>query len=401
MKKILVVLLMQLLVLGAVAQAPIKRVPNPPPQKTQTSNSGKSKTQTSNSGKSKTQTSNSGKSKTQTSNSGKSKTQISISCESETQTSTTSEASGYDVSFSCNVSSATMYIDGRSSGSPSGSMYLRTGSHQIKVTAEGYEDYTGSFTVSSSSRRVSIDLRRKQAEASFSGGVLRVGSVTYSFVRVRAGSFTMGATSEQENPWDDEKPAHRVTLTSDYWMGATEVTQALWKAVMGSNPSMFQGDDLPVESVSWDDCQDFLEKLNRITGKRFRLPTEAEWEYAARGGGSSRGYQYAGGSNVGNVAWYYGNAGGETHPVGQLRANELGLYDMSGNVWEWCQDWYGKDYYSSGSQTNPTGPSSGSHRVLRGGTWYSDAWISRSSIRNCVTPDFRNSRFGFRLVLSE
>ena len=242
---------------------------------------------------------------------------------------------------------------------------------------------------------------QRSTKASYADGVLRVGSVTYSFVRVRAGSFTMGATSEQENPWDDEKPAHRVTLTSDYWMGATEVTQALWKAVMGSNPSEFIGDERPVESVSWDDCQAFIEKLNRITGKRFRLPTEAEWEYAARGGGSSRGYQYAGGSNVGNVAWYYGNAGGETHPVGQLRANELGLYDMSGNVWEWCQDWYGKDYYSSGSQTNPTGPSSGSYRVLRGGSWLNFARCCRSSNRGSCTPDNRNSYDGFRLVLSE
>ncbi|MCQ2260691.1 MAG: SUMF1/EgtB/PvdO family nonheme iron enzyme [Bacteroidales bacterium] len=369
MKKILVVLLMHLLVLGAVAQAPIKRVPNPPPQKTQASNSGKSKPQVSNSNKSKP------------------------------QGSTTSEASGYDVTFSCNVSSATMYIDGSSSGSPSGSMYLRRGSHQIKVVAEGYEDYTGSFTVSSSSRRVSIDLRRRQSEASYANGVLRVGSVTYSFVRVRAGSFTMGATSEQENPWDDEKPAHRVTLTSDYWMGATEVTQALWKAVMGSNPSEFIGDERPVENVSWDDCQDFIEKLNRITGKRFRLPTEAEWEYAARGGGSSRGYQYAGDSNVGNVAWYYDNAGDETHPVGQLRANELGLYDMSGNVWEWCQDWYGS--YSSGSQANPTGPSCGSDRVLRGGSWGSLARGCRSSYRDSIAPGRRYSYDGFRLVLSE
>lgn len=226
-----------------------------------------------------------------------------------------------------------------------------------------------------------------------------VDGVSFQMVEVRAGSFTMGATSEQENPWDDEKPAHRVTLTSDYWMGATEVTQALWKAVMGSNPSEFIGDERPVESVSWDDCQAFIAKLNRITGKRFRLPTEAEWEYAARGGSKSRGYQYAGGSNVGNVAWYYDNAGDETHPVGQLRANELGLYDMSGNVWEWCQDWYGS--YSSGSQTNPTGPSCGSDRVLRGGSWGSLARGCRSSYRDSIAPGRRYSYDGFRLVLSE
>ncbi|MCQ2260164.1 MAG: SUMF1/EgtB/PvdO family nonheme iron enzyme [Bacteroidales bacterium] len=226
-----------------------------------------------------------------------------------------------------------------------------------------------------------------------------VKGVQFDMVHVKAGSFTMGATSEQENPGSDEKPTHRVTLTDDYWMGATVVTQALWKAVMGSNPSKFKGDDRPVESVSWEDCQDFIAKLNRITGKRFRLPTEAEWEYAARGGGKSRGYQYAGSSNLDEVAWYDGNSGAGTHPVGQKAPNELGLYDMSGNVYEWCQDWYG--FYSSGSQTNPTGPSGGSDRVLRGGSWFDYAGGCRSSGRGDITPDYRGSNCGFRLVLSE
>ena len=137
---------------------------------------------------------------------------------------------------------------------------------------------------------------------------------------------------------------------------------------MGSNPSRYTGDDnLPVEQVSWKDVQEFIQKLNALTGKTYRLPTEAEWEYAARGGNQSQGYKYAGSNTVGDVAWHYGNSDHKTHPVGQKQPNELGLYDMSGNVWEWCQDWYGD--YSSSAQTNPTGPSSGSYRVLRGGSW--------------------------------
>lgn len=174
-------------------------------------------------------------------------------------------------------------------------------------------------------------------------------------VAVEGGTFTMGATSEQgSDARDNEKPAHKVTL-SDYYIGQTEVTQALWEAVMGSNPSYRRGDNLPVEQVSWDDCQEFIQKLNQLTGKQFRLPTEAEWEYAARGRRKSRGYKYAGGNDIGLVAWYSGNSGYETHLVATKQANELGIYDMSGNVWEWCNDWYG-DYQSS-SRSDPQGPS--------------------------------------------
>ena len=223
--------------------------------------------------------------------------------------------------------------------------------------------------------------------------------ISIDMVRVEAGTFTMGATAEMKEPWEDEKPTHRVTLTNDYYIGKYEVTQALWQAVMGHNPSYFKSDNLPVESVSWDDCQDFLSKLNRITGKTFRLPTEAEWEYAARGGNKSRGYQYSGSNNLLDVAWFWDNSGCRTHAVGTKQANELGIYDMSGNVWEWCQDWYG--YYSSSSQTNPTGANSGARRVYRGGSWYFDARYCRSSCRNSSSPDRRSYCLGLRLVLSE
>ena len=225
-----------------------------------------------------------------------------------------------------------------------------------------------------------------------------VHGVAFKMVRVVGGTFQMGATSEQGSDADsDETPVHSVTL-SDYYIGQTEVTQELWEAVMGSNPSYFKGDNQrPVENVSWNDCQEFIEKLNRLTGKNFRLPTEAEWEYAARGGNKSRGYKYSGSNNPDAVAWYYYNSGSKTHPVATKQSNELGLYDMSGNVYEWCQDWYGG--YKSNSQTNPTGASKGSRRVLRGGSWGSSAGGVRVSDRDDYSPDYRDSNLGLRLAL--
>ncbi len=218
-----------------------------------------------------------------------------------------------------------------------------------------------------------------------------------NMVYVEAGTFTMGATSEQGGDvWGCEKPAHQVTLSS-FYIGKYEVTQAEWEAVMGTNPSSFKGDNFPVERVSWDDCQEFIRKLNEMTGKNFRLPTEAEWEYAARGGNKSGGYKYAGGNDVDNVAWFEDNCGNKTHPVGTKRGNELGLYDMSGNVWEWCQDWF--DYYSSAFQTNPQGPGSGSDRVFRGGSWGVDAQYCRLSYRINRDPDERGNYLGLRLAL--
>ena len=188
-------------------------------------------------------------------------------------------------------------------------------------------------------------------------------------------------------------------IVADFRIGKYEVTQALWKAVMGKRPSYFKGDNLPVEQVSWEDCQKFISKLNSITGKNFHLPTEAEWEYAARGGKKSMGYQYSGSNNLSDVAWYNGNSGNKTHVVGSKQANELGIYDMSGNVWEWCQDLFGS--YGSSPLINPTGATSGAFRVNRGGGWYYDAWDCRSSYRLVRTPDFCCNNLGFRLVLSE
>ena len=225
-----------------------------------------------------------------------------------------------------------------------------------------------------------------------------VAGVSFTMVFVEGGTFTMGATSEQrEDAYDNEKPTHRVTL-SDYYIGETEVTQALWQAVMGSNPSEFRGDNLPVENVSYNDVKEFITKLNQKTGKTFRLPTEAEWEYAARGGKKSKGYKYSGSNNIDDVAWYEGNSNNKTHPVKTKRPNELGIYDMSGNVWEWCSDKYGA--YSSSSQTNPTGPSLGSNRVYRGGSWNFNARFCRASYRNYFNLSFLGNYLGFRLALA-
>ena len=225
---------------------------------------------------------------------------------------------------------------------------------------------------------------------------ISVNGVEFGMVRVEGGTFTMGCTPEQgDDCYDWEKPAHSVTL-SNYYMGETEVTQALWKAVMGSNPSCFKGDNLPVEQVSWYDAQEFIEKLNRLTGRTFRLPTEAEWEYAARGGSKSRGYKYSGSNSIDAVAWYYGNSAEKTHSVKGKQANELGLYDMSGNVYEWCSDWYGD--YSSSLQRDPGGPFIGSDRVLRGGCWRNNAQNCRVSYRDYIAPSYRSFSLGFRLV---
>lgn len=228
--------------------------------------------------------------------------------------------------------------------------------------------------------------------------VFSVGDVTFKMIRVAGGSFTMGATPEMLDPWDSEKPVHKVNLDS-YYMGETTVTQALWKAVMGCNPSYFKDDSFPVERVSWDDCQKFIKKLNNMTGRTFRLPTEAEWEFAARGGVNGSMTQYSGSDRLDDVAWFDGNSGGSTHSVKSKASNELGLYDMTGNVWEWCQDWYGN--YSSDEQTNPTGPDTGTHRVDRGGSKYNDVKGCRLSYRGASSPNYHGDDLGFRLALSE
>jgi formylglycine-generating enzyme required for sulfatase activity len=212
-------------------------------------------------------------------------------------------------------------------------------------------------------------------------------------VYVPGGCFMMGSSADDNDHQEDEGPVHKVCVDS-FWMGQYEVTQGQWEKVMGENPSKFnKGGNYPVETVSWSDAQGFIKKLNSRAGKSYRLPTEAEWEYACRAGGSSK---YCGGNDVDAVAWYEKNSGTTTHTVGGKKANSFGLYDMSGNVWEWCADWYGRSYYVSSTQDNPQGPDSGSDRVIRGGT---TIWSARAAYRNERSPVNRNYYFGFRLVL--
>ena len=213
---------------------------------------------------------------------------------------------------------------------------------------------------------------------------------------VEGGTFLMGATSDEDDNCDDEKPVHQVTVNS-FYISKYPITQEQWMAVTGDNPSYFDGENLPVEMIHWDDTQNFIRTLNEQTGKQYRLPTEAEWEFAARGGVKSKEYRYSGSNEIAQVAWYEDNSEDKTCPVGLKAPNELGIYDMSGNVWEWCNDWFGE--YPASDQTNPQGPVSGSSRVLRGGGWSSRARGCRVSHRIILNPNLRYSRSGLRLLL--
>jgi uncharacterized protein (TIGR03437 family) len=229
--------------------------------------------------------------------------------------------------------------------------------------------------------------------------VLR-GGITWpfgiEFVQMQPGEFTMGCSPGDSECYVQESPAHRVRITRGFQIGKYEVTQEQWQAVMGSNRSSFQGATLPVEMVYWDDIQRFLQQLNaRNDGFRYRLPTEAEWEYAARAGTADK---YGGAGVLGDVAWYDSNSGSQTHPVGQKRPNAWGLYDMLGNVWEWCQDWYGPAYYSGSPQEDPAGPSSGTSRILRGGGWGGNARFARVSFRGGEDTSTAWGDTGFRCV---
>jgi formylglycine-generating enzyme required for sulfatase activity len=313
-------------------------------------------------------------------------------------------------------SGAAIYVDGKAFGTtPRNVTDLLIGQHTIKLNLNGYgeaqttvdikehqttdinlvlKEQDRTVAISNESESTVSDDDLSQINIIYTDGVLTVDGIQYNMVRVEGGTFQMGYGNNDSN----EAPAHSVTLSS-YYIGQTEVTQALWRAVMGKNPSFFRGALLPVENVSWNDCQEFIRRLNLLTGKKFRLPTEAEWEFAARGGTMSKGYKYSGSNSLSKIAWYNKNSEGNTHPVATQQPNELGLYDMTGNVWEWCQDWKGP--YSSVSVTNPIGPATGSFRVDRGGSWSSMATFCPLAYRSHHAPSNSNDYIGFRLALSE
>ena len=315
----------------------------------------------------------------------------------------------------CRPLGSDVYVDGKKVGtSPNIFRDVLVGNRQVEIRKEGYESLrktvevkeneqatlTGTLTASSSRSNNSIyaDNSNSSSLSSASRETFTVNGVSFTMVRVEGGTFMMGATEEQKkDAAKDEKPAHEVTLFS-YMIGETEVTQALWFAVIGVDSSYYKNSFYkPMVNVSWMECQDFIKKLNEITGRTFRLPTEAEWEYAARGGNKSRHYKYSGGNNPNEVAWLDSNSGGNTHPVKSKSPNELGLYDMSGNVLEWCGDWY--ENYNSSPQINPKGPSFGSYRVFRGGSCLSDPRYGRVSCRFRSAPNYRSPCIGLRLAL--
>lgn len=287
---------------------------------------------------------------------------------------------------------AEVWLDGKQVGTtPLFLSECLVGEHEILLKKFGYKDRELGPSVTEAQTATIVETLEKGFSSD--GRTFAVNGVSFEMVFVEGGTFRMGSDSGN----GDEKPVHDVTLNS-YSIGKTEVTQSLWKAVMGTNPSRFKGDNLPVENVSWADCHAFIYELNVITGANFRFPTEAEWEYAARGGNRSKGYEYSGSNNEDVVSWYNNNSVSKTHPVGSKQPNELGIHDMSGNVWEWCSDWYGS--YSKYAQINPSGATSGYNRVNRGGNWEYNAWNCRPTARNYTTPGTRHYNIGFRLALS-
>jgi formylglycine-generating enzyme required for sulfatase activity len=312
--------------------------------------------------------------------------------EGQTATINTTLSNGRTITVYSNPSGINLFVDNINMGITPWQGNLTFGSHSIYVEQDGKK------------AEKQINVFQTTGETTFtlrSGPQIiteTVNGVSFDMIAVKGGTFEMGCTDEQSYCADGEKPTHQVTV-SDFQMGIYEVTQKQWTAIMGSNPSFFHGDNLPVENVSWNTIQDFIVKLNQRTGKNYRLPTEAEWEYAARGGCSSiSSTLYSGSNSIGEVAWYSVNSDFELQLVGKKEPNELGIYDLSGNVWECCSDWYLK--YKRGHQTNPKGSSSGTKRIGRGGSFLSDPQYCRVSRRNGGLPDEKAKDLGFRLVLA-
>jgi formylglycine-generating enzyme required for sulfatase activity len=291
---------------------------------------------------------------------------------------------GKEITVSSQPSGAYLIVQEDTIGITPLSLILKFGNHEIKLVKND-EVLVETIHVSPTGKKV-FDFTLKQSNDPFYG----------QMVLIKGGTFKMGDTFGIGIK--EERPVHMVTL-GDFYIGKYEVTQAQWKFIMGENPSHFKNcDNCPVERVSWNEVQTFFTKLNMLTGKNYRLPTEAEWEYAAKGGEMSQGYRYAGGNNINFVAWYSGNSQGKTQPVGTIKPNELELYDMSGNVWEWCSDWF--DYYTESPKTNPTGPEQGEFKIVKGGSWYGYIGGSRVSCRGSDDPGNKRSYIGFRVAMS-
>ena len=305
------------------------------------------------------------------------------------------------VIFQVSPANATIELNGETLPVHNGSAtkMMPFGSYDYRVQAPDYMPQAGKVVVDDPKQPhvVSALLKREGEDR-----LVTVGSVTFTMIPVKGGTFQMGATKEQTGEArKDEKPVHTVTL-DNFQIGETEVSQALWREVMGSNPSTYKGNDLPVTNVTWEDCQEFIKKLNERTGKQFRLPTEAEWEFAARGGTASKGYMFSGSDEVRSVAWHNRDSNRDRHngpyAIKSKDPNELGIYDMSGNVNEWCQDWFGD--YTADPHTNPQGPATGKEHVYRGGSWWYYGMSCRVSRRNSGVKDVRGV-IGLRLAMSK
>lgn len=280
---------------------------------------------------------------------------------------------------------------------------LDVGSHEYVVKCNGYITKQGSFNVVATAPTITtLTLTREGEDETVMDlkprrdFVIPGTDVRFTMILVNGTRFSQGATPEQVNAQEDEKPAHFTTV-SPYYIGQTEVTQELWETVMEDNPSKFKGKDLPVEQISWTNCVIFINRLNRILGQKFRIPTEAEWELAARGGKETSTNVYSGTQSIDNLGWYINNSEGTTHTVATKEPNELGIYDMSGNVREWCNDYYAD--YDIEPQTNPRGAGTGSHRVCRGGSWSSMPWNCRTSFRDINPPSNTDANTGLRLAM--